>query len=222
MLLRFLLVLSILSFSLNGFGQNTTESEIWPQYYIQVPLVKDKWSVLSDYSHRYSGLFEAKTQWIARAGISYNLKKNISVAAGYAYSEYFSVSGVRRENRPWQQVQLDHKVKQIKLNHRMRLEERYQTGGKFNYRLRYQALFLLPLLPEQRLAVTLSDEFMLNFGKQVSGNQFDQNRLQLALQIKLAKHLFLAPAYLYSYQIQSNKKDFRNINILRTGLLYKR
>ncbi|MBC8051845.1 MAG: DUF2490 domain-containing protein [Sphingobacteriaceae bacterium] len=227
MYFRFFLVLSGLfaySFSSLAQSKSINDSEVWPQFYFQAP-INSKWSVAADYSHRYSGLFESKTQWIGRVGLSYIIKKNLSLSAGYAYSEYFPASGIRRENRPWQQVQVDNSFRRLKLNHRLRLEERFikdKSSERFNYRLRYQILALIPVLPGKRLSIGISDEVMINAGNQVSGNKFDQNRLQAGLQIKLANHVFLNPAYLYTYQIQSNKKDFRNIDIVRAGIIYKR
>ena len=205
-------------------SQTSPDLEIWPQYYLQVPL-RNKLTGVADYSHRYGGLFEKRTQWIGRVGLNYALNDKFSIALGYAYSEYFTKNGVRRENRPWQQIQLENNISNFKISQRLRLEERFQedrTSERFNYRLRYQVLGSVPLVSKQRLSVNVSDEVMVNTGEQVDGNRFDQNRLQAGVQIKLTANVFFAPAYLYIYQIQANKKDFRNINVLRTGLIYKR
>lgn len=220
----FLVLFTTFSLSTKAQSKSSNDSEIWPQYYLQTP-IKGKWSITADYSHRYNGFFDDKTQWIGRAGIIYNITSKVSMAAGFAYSEYFPASGIRRENRPWQQIQVDNSFQGFKLNHRLRLEERFQKDAlseRFNYRLRYQIIAAVPLISKQRLDFIVSDEVMVNAGKEVVGNKFDQNRLQAGLQIKLANHVFLTPAYLYTYQIQSNKKDFRNIDIVRTGIVYKR
>ena len=199
-------------------------TEFWPQYYLNLR-IDSNWSVSSDYSSRYNDAqLDQRIQWIARAGLGFQLTKNLNISAGFAYSEYFSAAGVRRENRPWQQLQLANKFNRFTINNRLRLEERSNKdvkGEKFNYRLRYQLQFQVPLLARQRLALMLSDEPMINFGKQVSGNIFDQNRLMAALQVKFARNLFFIPAYQHTYQIQSNKKDFKSLDILRTGIIYK-
>lgn len=178
-----------------------------------------------DYSHRHSDFFAKKVQWIGRVGVNYKLTENLSLSAGHAYSEFFTSTGIRRENRPWQQAQLNSSVQKVKLNQRLRLEERFQkdkSSSRFNYRLRYQFLAMLPVLSEERCAFFVSDEPMINFGKQITGQLFDQNRLQLGLQIKLVDNVFLSPAYMYTYQYQQSTKAFRNVNIVRTGIIYKR
>ena len=225
--LLFVLVWQICVPSLS-FSQDQTATssdlEMWPQYYLQFP-VKGKWSLAADYSHRYSDLFEKKTQWIGRAGLNHSLSESLTLSAGYAYSEFFTSSGIRRENRPWQQVQFNSSWKKVKLNHRLRLEERFledKSSNRFNYRLRYQFMTTYPLLSDQRCLLYVSDEPMINWGKQITGQNFDQNRLQLGLQIKLVDKVFLSPAYMYVYQYQQSTKAFRNINVVRTGFIYRK
>lgn len=218
----------LISFSVFSFAQDEVskvpDSEMWPHYYLQLP-INNKWSVSADYSHRYSGFFESKTQWIGRTGFDYKLTEKFSLSAGYAYSEYFLANGVRREDRPWQQTQVNHSFQKLKISHRLRLEERFQrdrNSDRFNFRLRYQFMVNYPILSQQRLSCYISDEPMINFGKQIVGNMFDQNRLQGGLQIKLAENVFFMPAYMYMYQYQSSTKDFKSKNIIRTGLMYKK
>jgi len=211
--------------SLTVFAQKKVERDVefWPQYYIAISVDSTKWSVAADYSDRYSD-FDKRVQWIGRVGLNYELNKLFTISAGYAYSEYFSGSSVRRENRPWQQVQVVHPFQCLKLNHRLRLEERFQRdqkGDKFNYRLRYQFMAQLPLMPKQKMYFFISDEPMINFGDQVKGNIFDQNRLQAGMQIKVIDHFYITPALQNTYQIQSNKVDYKSLTIWRTGITYK-
>ena len=226
MLCRSFLILSVLISNLfNSFAQSRSvnESEVWPQYYLDLP-IKDKWVVKSDFSHRYKEFFENKTQWIGRVAAGYKFKEKYTVAVGYAYSEFFLASGKRLEHRPFQQIEREDLFTGLRIGQRLRLEERFQKDRivqKFNYRLRYQINATIPLLAKPRLSLSVSDELMLNAGKQVSGNKFDQNRAQIGLQLKLAEHLFITPAYLYLYQWQASKKDFRNVDVVRTLLIYR-
>ncbi|WP_207531694.1 DUF2490 domain-containing protein [Desertivirga arenae] len=197
--------------------------EFWPQYYLQVP-VDSLWSVSADYSDRYDD-FNEKVQWIGRIGVNHQLNSFFSASAGYAYSEYFTNSGTRRENRPWQQLAVAHKYRFLRFSHRLRLEERFQRDDRstrYNYRLRYQFQVQAPILKKQKGYVFISDEPMINFGKELNDlNKFDQNRLQIGLQFKLFEEFYLTPAYMSTYQIQSNKKDFRSLDIWRVGITYR-
>ncbi|WP_207421263.1 DUF2490 domain-containing protein [Desertivirga brevis] len=197
--------------------------EFWPQYYLHVP-VDSVWSVSADYSDRYDN-FNDKVQWIGRVGLNYQLSKMISVSAGYAYSEFFTASGIRRENRPWEQLTAVHKFKKFRVSHRLRLEERFQKdtrAERFNYRLRYQFQVQVPVFKNQKGYFFISDEPMINLGKELKGlNKFDQNRFQFGMQFKLMEDFYLTPAYQSTYQIQSNKKDFRSLSIWRIGITYR-
>jgi hypothetical protein len=219
---RSLLTLLCVFFISASVSSQTTE--IWPQYYIQVPVAK-KLFLSTDFSHRYDGAFKNKVQWISRLGFGYKITAQLTLGVGHAYSEFFSASGVRRENRPWQQLQSDFSVGNIKLMQRLRLEERFQKDQsleRFNYRVRFQFQVTIPVLPEQKLSLQLSDEPMINFGREISGNHFDQNRLQGGFQIKVVKNVFLMPSYVYLHQYQPSRKSFRNVNVFRTGLAYRR
>lgn len=220
--LRLGITLFLSLFCLTSFSQSTTD--IWPQYYISMP-IKGKLGLSADFSHRYNGFFEKKTQLIGRVGLNYKLNKGVSIAAGYAYSEYYTSVGKRIENRPWQQISFAQAFTKVSFAQRLRLEERFQKDAlseRFNYRLRFQAQVSLPLLKENKLSVVLSDEPMINFGNEIKGNKFDQNRLQVGLQIKLIKNVFLAPAFVRINQYQANKKQYIHYNVIRTGLTYSR
>ena len=96
---------------------------------------------LADFSHRYKGIFESNSQLIGRVGFGYEITKGVDVAAGYAYSEHYTSTGTRIENRPWQQIVFLHDLNKVSFTHRIRLEERFQhdpVSKRFNYRLRFQ------------------------------------------------------------------------------------
>ena len=63
---------------------------------------------------------------------------------------------------------------------------------------------------------------MVNFGNEIKGNKFDQNRLQAGLQIKLLKNVFVAPAFVRITQYQASKNQNISYNVLRTGLTYSK
>jgi len=197
--------------------------EFWPQYYLQVP-VDTTWSVSADYSDRYND-FNEKVQWIGRVGVNYQLNNFLSASAGYAYSEYFTSSGIRRENRPWEQLMVVHTYKYLRFSHRLRLEERFQRDDRtdrYNSRLRYQFQIQVPLMKKQKAYFFIADEPMFNFGKELKDlNKFDQNRFQFGFQFKLTQDFYLTPAYQNTYQIQSNKRDFKSLDIWRIGVTYK-
>ena len=211
--------------SINAFPQKVVDHsvEFWPQYYVHVP-VDSTWSVSADYSDRYND-FSNKIQWIGRVGANYQLNKRFLFSAGYAYSEYFTASGVRREHRPWQQLAAVQRYRFFRFSHRLRLEERFQKDARaerYNHRLRYQFQVQMPIMKKQKAYIFVADEPMINLGKELKGvNKFDQNRFQFGAQFKLYRDLYISPAYQSTYQIQSNKVDFKRLDIWRIGITYR-
>lgn len=219
-----LLKLSLLLFA-KAFSQKVVDRsvEFWPQYYVHVP-VDSVWSVSADYSDRYND-FNDKVQWIGRAGVNYQFSKRLTLSAGYAYSEFFTSSGVRRENRPWQQLAAVQRYRSVRFSHRLRLEQRFQKDDKterYNHRLRYQFQVQVPIMKKQKAYFFIADEPMINLGKELKGlNKFDQNRVQFGVQFKVSGDFYVTPAYQSTYQIQSNKVDFRKLDIWRAGITYR-
>jgi len=222
---RLAIVQVLVLFAFAGMAQKVVDRsvEFWPQYYVFVP-VDTAWSVSGDYSDRYND-FNDKVQWIGRVGLNYQLNKRFSFSAGYAYSEYFTSVGVRREHRPWQQIAASQKYKFLRFSHRLRLEERFQKDDlkeRYNHRLRYQFQVQVPVMKKQKAYFFISDEPMINLGKELKGlNKFDQNRFQVGMQFKLINDFYITPAYQSTLQIQSNKVDFRKLDIWRIGITYK-
>jgi Protein of unknown function (DUF2490) len=62
---------------------------------------------------------------------------------------------------------------------------------------------------------------MLNAGKIIIHNQFDQNRIYLAIEQELNKTFSLELGYLNSYQQRSNGYQFYDRNIMRFTLYHK-
>ena len=83
----------------------------------------------------------------------------------------------------------------------VRLEERWRRkikdadeladGYNFNYRIRYNFFFQVPITKKAyekgSLTYVFNDELMINFGDQIVYNYFDQNRFLPALIIFSAK-----------------------------------
>jgi hypothetical protein len=83
-----------------------------------------------------------------------------------------------------------HNYERIRLMQWVRLEERWARkienademaeGYNFNFRIRYNFFFQVPITKKAyekgSLCFVVNDELMVNFGKQIVYNYFDQNR----------------------------------------------
>ncbi len=111
----------------------------------------------------------------------------------------------------------------------VRLEERFRRRvvnnaelGEdyvFNYRVRYNAGLFVPLTKRlfapHSLQFLLNNELMVNFGKEIVYNHFDQNRLFLGLVYQVNAHAQVHTGYMNLYQQLSAGNVFKNQHTIR-------
>ncbi|UYZ64532.1 DUF2490 domain-containing protein [Hymenobacter weizhouensis] len=170
-------------------------------------------------------------QGIARVGLTYYLTDDVRLTAGYAYVHHFP-EGARRvsqaEHRPWQQVQWFTKFPQARLMQWVRLEERFRRTIReqqptdefdFNYRVRYNAALFVPLTKRGfepgGLQFLLNNEVMMNFGREIRLNYFDQNRLFAGVVYQLNRHAQLHGGYMHLFQQLPAGSTYRNQHTIR-------
>ncbi|UOQ67916.1 DUF2490 domain-containing protein [Hymenobacter volaticus] len=132
------------------------------------------------------------------------------------------------EHRPWQQVQWFTRFPKARLMQWVRLEERFRNTIRdnertddydFNYRARYNAALFLPLTKRGfdpgGLQFLLNNEVMMNFGKEIRYNYFDQNRLFAGLVYQANKHGQLHAGYMHLFQQLPAGSTYRNQHTIR-------
>ena len=138
-----------------------------------------------------------------------------------------AVDRVRPEIRPHQELTLYQPVGAVKLNHRYKVEERFfqatsQEPSEFNVRFRYKIEAQIALVPAGKRPVLLRlyDEIMVNAGKQIVNNVFDQNRAYASVQVGLSDHWAVETAYLYWFQQRASGTEFYRRHIARITLTH--
>jgi hypothetical protein len=165
-------------------------------------------------------------QVLLRTGLDYYTKTNNRFTLGYAFVQTypygeFAVANAFPEHRTWQQFLTTQSFGGARLAHRFRLEQRWlgstatssMQGGRYENRVRYMAKLTVPLTNEGKVPVFLAlyDEVMINFGKEVAYNIFDQNRVYAALGFTLSPAMKLEAGYLYQLvQLRSLDGALRN------------
>ena len=208
------------------------EEQVWIGFYNQTRLTK-KWGIGTDLhlrtrEHFFSGL----SQSLARVGVSYYLAETARLTAGYAYSNTYFLDSIKNiplpEHRIWQQFQWQTKCGHYNITQRLRLEERFRSniiGGNtkivsqdFNWRIRYIFLVERPLNKNNEsnlIALIMSDEINVNFGKQILYNYFDQNRFFLGLKCKINSNDNLQVGYMNIFQQLPAGNKYRNNHVIR-------
>ncbi|GGF11231.1 DUF2490 domain-containing protein [Hymenobacter cavernae] len=171
-------------------------------------------------------------QTVARIGLTYYLTDDVRLTGGYAYVHHFP-DGARRvgqpEHRPWQQVQWSTKFPKARLMQWVRLEERFRRnirnneelapGYNFNYRTRFNMALFLPLTHRNfdpgSWQLLLNDEVMVNLGKEVRYNYFDQNRLFAGVAYQISKQAQLQAGYMHLFQQLPAGDTYRNQHTIR-------
>lgn len=228
-------LLSTLSFS-NIDAQTkqvTTSEQIWTGYFNQSRFSK-RWGMWLDLQLRTKDDFvQDLSQGLARAGLTYYISNDVKATAGYAFINHFPADGHKDisqpEHRPWQQIQWHTKYKKTRTMQWIRLEERFRrnilndstlgNGSAFNFRVRYNLLFQVPLTKKEVLAKSFSfianDEVHINVGKKTVYNYFDQNRFFLGLAYHVNAHDNVQFGYSNVFQQLASGNKFRSLHIAR-------
>ena len=162
---------------------------------------------------------------LLRTGINHHLNPNIVLTAGYCFVEThpygeFAVKSNFSEHRFWEQIQYKTQWSKMEWISRMRLEQRFsqlpiQSGESFEAgdaiytnRVRILNRFSIPLkgdkIADKSLYLSIYDEFMINFGENLTKNIFDQNSAYIALGYKLPKVGHVEFGYLNQLVLRPN------------------
>ncbi|AHM63300.1 hypothetical protein D770_25275 [Flammeovirgaceae bacterium 311] len=230
-----------------AFGQQrsvATQQILWLGYYQKAQL-SERWALHTELEGRWFTSNGRQHQWVApRVHLHYLTLGGADLSAGgadlSAGGAYFlqalpqndePLQLVRPEIRPHQELTLRQSLGKFRLEHRYRVEERFlrrimdgalADGWDFNWRFRYRAQLLVPLASGLRLNPTLKlyNEILLNAGKAVQQNLFDQNRIGATLSLKISKHIFTELGYLHWYQQRPAGNAFYNRHIFRFSLIH--
>ena len=225
-------------FSLNAAGQASSKVVNQPfNFWTSINgtyRLGPKWGLQGDVHIRRSNGIADPGFYLARGGVMYWLEENLTLTAGYGYIWTAPVSRTLNtwghENRLHQQVMYTVKSGKVGVAHRLRNELRWQqvivndqfTGRiRFSDRVRYQIAFNIPIFRNPKLPeLTLSDELMVNFGKSIVYNTFDQNRLFIGFRQNISKSLSYDLGYMNVFQQRFTGFQYDMYHTLRLFFFY--
>lgn len=227
-----LVVLFLISASAQAQEKDVEHLEqTWFGYFNQTRFT-EKSGMWVDLHLRLTGNFiEQPAVSIVRFGYTYYLSDLTRLTAGYAYvTQYGQTAGAPDvpEHRLWQQIQWVEKKSWLTMMQWIRLEERFRRNVEageltsdynFNYRIRFNMAFTIPLKGKQVVAKTpfifLNDELHINFGEEITNNYFDQNRLFLGVGYQFTTHLNAHLGYMKVFQQLATPNTFRSVDAIR-------
>ena len=180
---------------------------------------------------RSSDEFKHTQTLLLRSGLNIHVTKKLTPTAGYAFIHNRrtanGIIGYLPEHRIWEQLLFNHKLKNIFVSHRFRLEQRFiskkvvqnnelkRDGSVYANRFPYFIRNLLPFKQQKTFShgmfAALQNEVIVNIGNtaNVNGKFFDQNRLYLAMGYRLHSSFDLETGHLNQY-ISGRNRAFRN------------
>lgn len=217
----------------------TKQSLYWMRYYNQLTF-NTRWSWHNEVDDRRFLKYNKQQHLIFHSHVHYKLAKNLDAAAGFTYSRQSpqspdaSTKLVVPELRPFQEVTYSNLlVRRLTLVQRLRVDERFihKNNGKellegydFNFRFRYRIQAAIAVSKESNQFQTIikaADEIMINAGKAIVLNQFDQNRIYVGVEQSLGKKVSLEVGYLHWFQQRSSGYQFFSRDIVRLTLYHR-
>ena len=196
----------------------------WTRYYLQWN-VHEHWVLHAEADNRR--FFEPRGgqhQFISHLHLHRQLGKKWELMGGITYSVIFAQNpnaapaAATGELRPWQAVSFRQAAPKANITHRLRWEERFfspfdPANARFAFRLRYAALFNIPL--NSHWALKTGDEVMVQWGEGVR-QAFDQNRLWGGLEFTLpSKRGSIEALYLWLWQKSPSGSTTYDRDVLR-------
>lgn len=190
-----------------------------------------RWGLHTDLQFRWNGAWSQFRQFIGRSGVEYLVSPQLTVTAGYA----FAYNDVHTENlifphsyehRGWQQIIIQNAYPHLRIQHRYRLENRWfykkniltgETFQTYANRFRYQLRVVFPVVWQKhptRWLLNASAEGMINFGKNIRYNLFDQTRLNAGAGYQLSNDILLQIMYQQIFTLHSNGNEAEFANVI--------
>ena len=178
-----------------------------------------RWAVHTEAQVRRVHLITDPQQLLLRGGLTFKVLPRLKVGGGYTFLNTYTYGahpvaddGAYPEQRFYEDVQLSDSLGRVGLTHRLRLEQRYVgvpgASGPLNNsavwsrqnRIRYQLAITLPLqgrtLDDGEWYLTAFDEVFLNFGREITTNVFNQNRIAGGLGYRFQENFSIELQYL--------------------------
>jgi len=212
---KIILLITILTITAYyGMGQSSKEITSQNQSWFSINTLSrlsNRWGVMADFHLvRRNNFISDPRFYFARLGVNYWLKDNISLSLAYGRMWVApTMEGWRtyaKENRVHEQFQFISKPGKLTVVQRLRNEQRWQQkmvndepSGKLRFtdRVRYLASVNIPLFKNKNLpSLALADELMLQFGKEVVYNTFDQNRMFIGVKQRISSDLSFDIGYM--------------------------
>lgn len=141
---------------------------------------------------------EGMDRLLARGALGYRVTPWMSLWQGAVWTPSYRPQ-FHNENRLFQQLLLENRLKKLIVINRTRLEERFiENAGATSLRFRHMVRLAYPLDKAQKWSAVTFDEYFVNLNRTPSGPRggFDQNRLFVGINRKLTEQVNAEAGYM--------------------------
>lgn len=201
-----------------GYPQSTTENSLGAWYMLNVNhSVSNKLSIKTGAQLRSYEVFNNINLLFLYSGVNYKINTNSTFTLCYGYLDIdktFKDAGFphQYENRIYEQFSYKHKLVNLPITHRIRVEHRFLNYAhelENKHRLRYSLGTKIKL--SNNLYINTSNEFFANLKE----DMFTENRLYTGLDINISKAYSIQLGYL------NHKINGLNLHRLQVGTFIK-
>jgi hypothetical protein len=222
-----------------AFAQAATEKQINRQYQFWTSInstirFSERWGMIADFHIRRNNFMADPSFYFIRGAANYWIKDNITTALGYGHMWLAPTTPgwhtFANENRVYQQFQVNTKRRKSSFLQRVRNEQRWQqkivddkrtSDYKFTNRVRYLFSYNYTIFKNKYLpSLSVADEIMVQFGKEVVYNTFEQNRIFLGIKQNINAKLNFDFGYMMVYQQKSSGYQYDLNHTMRLFFYY--
>ena len=226
----------LICFSFSSKSQKKDIKNSNQQWFLYNNQIKfsDKWRLSTVLGYRLRDGFSHSLLYFAGTQMGYQMNTGMRLSLGFNHLGFYALGRLsQREYRPYQELTLAWKHKNITTGHRLRAEQRYfrkraheniQSESHFNLRFRYRFSLSIPLLQfppansDKKLLFTSSYEIFINAGREIVYNVFDRQRILAGLTMQFSKNLSVNMAYLYQFSAFNLPGSFERTNVIWLGV----
>lgn len=231
---RVLLLVAFSMMATNIFSQEVYgEPNVWFLLLTHYK-INDHWSLGNEVHMRFDDYLNDKQQFILRPFINFGKTKEVVYSVGYSYLRTYPygkypIMAAKPEHNVWEQVTFNHQVNELRVSHRYRLEQRWQSyfntvGGATTtdiagyskaHRFRYRLTLRQPIA--EKLFINIFDELWVKSDAKVKTVQFDRNWLYAGVGVNLSEKASLQLAYLHQYMLNTTARFERHHTVQLTA-----
>ncbi len=236
---RFLPLLILFFSGIISFSAHAQSEKLYPQSggywigYFGDNKINSRFGIHSEVQARNYGINQSVETFLVRVGLNTYINPNTMLTAGYGYiygdvTSNDVLASNTSEHRIWQQLILRNRTRNIFLEHRFRLEQRFienltSETNQTDHRVRYRFQTIFPLYsidPYLRhWFVTLNNEIMINL-KEEPADFFDRNRFFTGIGYQVSPKMNFQLGYLNQFAQVKGRPKGHTDNLIQFSVSY--